>query len=267
MGRRPFPWFKFWPDILRNPKIRGLTLQQSRDWLFFLCAASEQKKRWHFSDDRTAAMIVGIPVGRLRRMIELRLIDRVDDGICVHDYKDWQEVYPSDLARSSLGIDSEKTPQRGERGEGRGERGDSYYESLRDSGLSPRQFFEKRLEESQNKNAVVGETFEYAFNRRPDYGRLGKLSKTFGGELRVIQKTLSLSGHLITRDPHDYLQICLKRAESGESREPPDLYPPLSVQLHDRLLADDAAGIGEEPEYLREDLKERRTSGKNGAPE
>ena len=76
MGRRPYLWLKLWPDILRNPKIRGLTNQQFVDWIYSLCHASEQKKRWQFSDERTASKIIGIPIQRFRKLIELGLFDR-----------------------------------------------------------------------------------------------------------------------------------------------------------------------------------------------
>ena len=266
MARRPYPWFKFWPDILRNPKIRGLTPRQFQDWLFVLCAASEQKKRWHFPDTKTATKIVGIPISRFRKLIELGLFDRVDDGICVHDYKDWQEFYPSDLDRNNLGINSAKAPHRGEREEGRREKKDSIYESLRDSELTLRQFFDKRLGETDNKIEVIGQAFKHAFNSEPDFARLAKLSADFGGAQRVLIKILSLAGFDIHGDPHDYLQVCLKRADKGESREPPDLYPLDSNRLHERLLADDAAGPGELPAHIRQQLEDKRTSGRNGAP-
>lgn len=79
-------------------------------------------------------------------------------------------------------------------------------------------------------------------------------------------KILSLAGHDIDRDAHDYLKVCLKRADNGKSREPPDLYPRVIDQIRDRLLPDDQAGPAEEPAQLREQLEEKRTSGRNGAP-
>ena len=254
MARRPYPWFKFWPDILRNPKIRGLTPRQFQDWLFVLCAASEQKKRWHFPDDRTAGKIIGFPIGRFRKLIELGLLDRVDDGICVHDYEDWQEIYPSDLNRNSLGIDSAKAPHRRKKQEGRGEKKESFYDSLRESGLTPRRFFEKKLGEAENRCSVVGQAFQFAFNQKPDYGRLGALTNSHGGELPVLIKLLNLAGQDIEGDAHDYLQASLRRAEQGQSGRSPEVIPVPSGSNHEYLPTITEAPRRGEPVHIAETL-------------
>lgn len=93
-------WIKLWEQALDHPKIALLPDGLFRTWVHLLIAASQQPKRWQFASAKHAAVASGRPPVHITKLIAAGLLDTSDsDVLTVHDWKDWQEVYPSQIGR------------------------------------------------------------------------------------------------------------------------------------------------------------------------
>lgn len=110
MAAQRLPWVKFWVEALEHEKCAALSDSESWTWIVLLARASQQPKRWRFASLEHAAKVSGRKPRHIERLIELRLIDRNDDGsLTIHDAKQWQEtanITPSARERSSNADDS-----------------------------------------------------------------------------------------------------------------------------------------------------------------
>jgi len=96
--------------------------------------------------------------------------------------------------------------------------GDS--DSLRSSGLSPAQFFGKRMREESNTLGVLGQAFEHVFNASPDYPRLGKIAKDNGGPEAVYPRLFRIAASWQGMgNPHNYLDKALKSDVAPEKTD------------------------------------------------
>jgi hypothetical protein len=96
-------WFRiFGPSLLTNPKWLALTMEERGAWITVMANASAMEPPWTFRDiahvtallRREGAAEAESLIGRL---IEERLLDVCGDSqIEIHDYDQWQVVYPSD---------------------------------------------------------------------------------------------------------------------------------------------------------------------------
>lgn len=138
MPARRLPWFKLWPEAMRHEKIVLLSDGAFRTWISMLAAGSEQPVRWRFASLKHAASVTARPAKQIREVIQARLVDEAEDGeLWVHDWRQWQDWYESDIAPRRLREDSANglspslppdpplTPVRGETGEERGEKRDT----------------------------------------------------------------------------------------------------------------------------------------------
>jgi hypothetical protein len=97
MAARRLPWIKLWIEGMAHEKIALLTDAQFRTWVLVLCAGSQQPIRWRFASSQHAAVITGRPVQHIKQLVSAHLLDPLNDGLWVHDFRRWQEVYESDL--------------------------------------------------------------------------------------------------------------------------------------------------------------------------
>lgn len=137
------PWIKLWEQAIDHEKVALLPDALFRTWVHVLVAGSQQPVRWRFASAKHAAIASGRPLAHIRQLIAKRLLDATDgDALVVHDWRDWQEVYPSDVNRPArpkrAREHSANTPRTlrddsTETGEGRREMG----EGRREKTLSP----------------------------------------------------------------------------------------------------------------------------------
>lgn len=103
MPARRLPWFKMWPEAMRHEKIVLLSDGAFRTWITVLAAGSEQGVRWRFASVKHAASVTGRPVKHIRELVSARLIDETNSGeIWVHDWRQWQDRYESDVAPRTI---------------------------------------------------------------------------------------------------------------------------------------------------------------------
>src|SRR5438477_655329 len=94
------PWFKVWAEAVDHEKIAQLTDPLFRTWITTLARASQQPVRWRFASLKHAATTAGRPLGQVKALVSARLLDDCGgEGVWIHDWKQWQERYPSDLDR------------------------------------------------------------------------------------------------------------------------------------------------------------------------
>jgi hypothetical protein len=108
-GRR-FPWLKLWIEAVAHEKVALLSDAQFRTWVHTLCKGAEQPTRWHFASAQHAAVVSGRPLSHIKHLVNVRLLDQRDDGLWVHDFRQWQEVYESDIPMQRNGRRSVNTP-------------------------------------------------------------------------------------------------------------------------------------------------------------
>lgn len=130
MPAKRLPWFKLWIGCTAHGKVRQLDDGTFRTWVELLDAASQQPTRGRFASEAEAVAITRRPVKHIRTLVAAGLMDATEDGLWLHDWSEWQEVYPSDVSRErspktprtlppTPGEDSdERSPKKGE-GEGR----------------------------------------------------------------------------------------------------------------------------------------------------
>lgn len=98
MPAKRLPWFKLWPEAVEHEKIAQLSDGVFRTWITALAKAADQPTRWHFASRRHAAAVAGRPVSHITTLVNCRLLDdQGADGLWIHDWKQWQERYPSDV--------------------------------------------------------------------------------------------------------------------------------------------------------------------------
>jgi hypothetical protein len=103
MPARRLPWFKLWPEAMRHEKIVLLSDAAFRTWIVTLAAASEQATRWRFASIKHVVSVTGRPEADVHELIAAKLLDGSPSGeVWVHDWRQWQERYPSDLTPRTL---------------------------------------------------------------------------------------------------------------------------------------------------------------------
>lgn len=107
MPRSRLPWYKVWVGTSRHSKIVPLTDRSFRVWHELLDAASEQKTRGRFESVKAAALIVRRKPSEVQALVDAGLIDVTEDGIWMHDWKDWQRWRPEDAQAN----DSDSPPE------------------------------------------------------------------------------------------------------------------------------------------------------------
>jgi hypothetical protein len=112
MAARRLPWIKFWPESVDHEKLSMLSDGAFRTWVHALAKASQQATRWRFASVQHAANVTGRPVKHIQELIKGRLLELRDGEVWIHDYRDWQEVYESDMPLKGSGQDSVNTPSR-----------------------------------------------------------------------------------------------------------------------------------------------------------
>ena len=102
MPRPARPWFRFYTEVLNDPKVLRLTDRQYRVWTMLLCVAAicdGEIKKWD------ASLLLRMPVKNvlsdLRALIDAGLIEVVDeDTLTPHNWKGRQ--YESDVSTSRV---------------------------------------------------------------------------------------------------------------------------------------------------------------------
>jgi hypothetical protein len=112
VAARRLPWIKLWTESRAHEKVALLSDAQFRTWIYVLLAGAEQPKRWRFSSAQHASAVTGRPLAHIKHLVSVRLIDERDDGLWIHDYRQWQEVYESDLPSQGNGQRSANAPPR-----------------------------------------------------------------------------------------------------------------------------------------------------------
>lgn len=92
MPAQRLPWIKFWPEALEHEKFSALTDAESWTWIVVWSKASLQPKRWRFASVAHAAHVTARPVKHIRRLIEVGLLDDTDEGLSIHDARQWQDA-------------------------------------------------------------------------------------------------------------------------------------------------------------------------------
>lgn len=101
MPAQRLPWFKLWPEAIEHEKVAQLSDAVFRTWVTALAKAADQPIRWRFASRRHAAAVTGRSVGHINTLVTFRLLDDLGaDGVWVHDWKQWQERYPSDSPKT-----------------------------------------------------------------------------------------------------------------------------------------------------------------------
>lgn len=99
MPAKRLPWFKVWPECIKHPKVAMLTDGEFRTWLYVLAEASQQRPvRWRFESLRHVSVVTGRSEKHIKVLERARLLDFQTDGVWVHDWKDWQDRFPSDYS-------------------------------------------------------------------------------------------------------------------------------------------------------------------------
>ncbi len=102
MPAQRLPWFKLWPEAVDHEKVAQLGDAQFRTWITVLAKAADQPTRWHFASRRHAAVVTGRAIGHINTLVSGRLLDDLGvDGVWIHDWKQWQDRYPSDYPEPS----------------------------------------------------------------------------------------------------------------------------------------------------------------------
>jgi hypothetical protein len=96
MPRPRLPWFKVWVGATRHNKLVSLTDREFRVWVELLDSASVQKTRGRFDSVGAAAKILRRRASEVRSVLNAGLMDVTDDGVWMHDWKDWQRWRPED---------------------------------------------------------------------------------------------------------------------------------------------------------------------------
>jgi hypothetical protein len=103
VAARRLPWIKLWCEALAHEKVALLSDGAFRTWISTLLVASEQRTRWRFASLRHAAVATGRPLDELDEVLYHGLLEEDADGaIWVHDWRQWQEKYPSDFTARSV---------------------------------------------------------------------------------------------------------------------------------------------------------------------
>lgn len=97
MPAKRLPWFKLWIGCTAHGKVRQLDDGTFRTWVELLDAASQQPTRGRFSSEAEAVAITRRPAKHIRMLVEAGLMDATADGLWLHDWSAWQDVYPSDI--------------------------------------------------------------------------------------------------------------------------------------------------------------------------
>src|SRR6185503_3434640 len=92
MPANRLPWVRVWIEALDHEKFAALTDSDRWTWVALLAKASQQPKRWRFASVKHAAQVTGRPATQIRHLIAVRLVDELEDGIAIHDAKQWQEA-------------------------------------------------------------------------------------------------------------------------------------------------------------------------------
>jgi len=112
MPARRLPWFKLWPEAMRHEKVVLLSDGAFRTWVVTLAAGSEQSTRWRFASVAHLVHVTGRPEDQVRELIGAKLLDLSPSGeVWVHDWRQWQDRYASDLAPRSIGEHSANAPR------------------------------------------------------------------------------------------------------------------------------------------------------------
>jgi hypothetical protein len=89
-------WFRFYHDVLNNPKVQRLDPELFKAWINLLCLGSSQKVRWTLPAIQDIAFALRISPADaevlVERFISLRLIDGANGQLVVHDWRQWQRV-------------------------------------------------------------------------------------------------------------------------------------------------------------------------------
>jgi hypothetical protein len=108
MPAHRLPWFKFWPEAMQHEKVALLDDGEFRTWLAILSYGSTQPTRWRFASAKHAAVVCGRPIEQVEGLIAAHLLDTADGELWIHDWKQWQDVYPSDFSANGAQSPGEK---------------------------------------------------------------------------------------------------------------------------------------------------------------
>ncbi len=99
MPARRYPWFKLWPEALRHEKVVLLSDSAFRTWVAVMAAGSEQARRGRFASVRHIVAVTGRPEADIHELVDARLLDvsAASGEVFVHDWRDWQDKFPSDF--------------------------------------------------------------------------------------------------------------------------------------------------------------------------
>lgn len=103
MPRPRLPWFKMWIGSSRHAKVVSLSDREHRVWTELLEAASEQKVRGRFESYAAAAAIIRRKDTEVRQVAAAGLMDESEDGVWMHDWKEWQRWRPEDAQADDSG--------------------------------------------------------------------------------------------------------------------------------------------------------------------
>lgn len=120
MPAKRLPWFKLWIGCTAHGKVRQLDDGTFRTWVELLDAASQQPTRGRFASEGEAAAITRRPIKHIRTLVQAGLIDAGEDGLWLHDWSEWQDVYPSDVSRERSANTPPNTPPNAPRTPGEG---------------------------------------------------------------------------------------------------------------------------------------------------
>lgn len=88
------PWFRFYGNVLRSPKIYGLSDKEYRYWTLCLCLANEGNPRGVLPNIKDIAFHFRLSIPRAQsvidRLIAAELLDQVGVQLMPHDWREWQ---------------------------------------------------------------------------------------------------------------------------------------------------------------------------------
>lgn len=225
-------WFRQYHDTPYNWKIQRLSDRQYRIWHICLCLASANEERRGVvpvdAPERIASILdceVSEVVAALDVMQSPRalLFVRLDDGALVP--KDWQGrqyVAKSDDAAPRMKASRARKKEAKKEQSTELQTTEAVTSPLRNrqpdtnvSGSTLRDRYREMYQQNSNKTAAIGEVFQAALGREPNYSRLGRMLKRAGSGSKMIDAIMDASRQSITDDPHDYLEKILGRVRKS----------------------------------------------------